>query len=740
MVAKTPFRVPILTLMVSGLFASPTWADVQIQEKKDLGDNSGASFISALSADGRVAGGYTGHNPNTRRAIIWSGTNYEMKQDLGTLKLDNSGWANVLALSADGRIAVGNAKLGNTEFEDHAVVWSGINYQDKKDLGTLRSSNDQLGWSNAYAVSADGRIVGGNAINDSNDIHATVWSGTDYQDKKDLGTLQSDNAGHSIVYALNADGKIAGGASSFDKLNDTYEHAVIWSGTDYQNKKDLGTLRSSDDQLGWSMVYALSADGTIAGGRADNDDYIRRAVIWSGDNYQTKTDLGTLKKDNSGSSSVRALSADGRIAGGNALSDSNDIHAVIWSGDNYQTKTDLGTLKSDNSGTSSVHALSADGTIAGGQATDDNGTRRATLWKIAYPTTTNPPSTQPTNPPITQPTQPTTPTTPTVTPPTTATPVNPQPTPVVAPVAPVVVAKIDVDNSRQSIQQLGRDTVNMLAQQRDSLQHLHDSCHHGQGTWCYRLEQRFAKNQGNKENSLGLSLGYGISPNLTLGVNYQHGFSRDLPNSFQENGNQQGMGVFARYQQNGWFVEPSLAWNRYRGEIQRPMLSNTESAKHKTRVQGKSVRLTVGQLWQDDDHQQAFSWYTALRHDDVRRPAYQENVEGFPVNYGQARFKETTTAVGMQFQQPLTEQLSWQTRAEVEQRLRGDEPTYTAQADYIGNFQERIKVNRTRASLQTGLRYAFSPSMNVEVAPYVKRGAVGSKTDWGTSLRLQGQF
>ncbi len=109
-------------------------------------------------------------------------------------------------------------------------------------------------------------------------------------------------------------------------------------------------------------------------------------VIWSGDQWTTKTQLGTLKSDNSGNSLVYALSADGKIATGFAESDSSIGRATIWLGDHWQTKIDLGTLKSDNSGYSIATALSADGTVAAGYSEVDSGKDHATVWKIIYPT------------------------------------------------------------------------------------------------------------------------------------------------------------------------------------------------------------------------------------------------------------------------------------------------------------------------------------------------------------------
>lgn len=212
-----------------------------------------------------------------------------------------------------------------------------------------------------------------------------------------------------------------------------------------------------------------------------------------------------------------------------------------------------------------------------------------------------------------------------------------------------------------------------------------------------------------------------------------------MPSSFEQRAKQHGVGAFAHYRRNGWFVEPSVAWNRYRGTVQRPTLGNTEFAPHNTRITGKSASLTAGRTWQTSQ-QQTLEAYAAIRHHDIRRPAYQEDVVGFPVSYGAASFKETSAALGGQFSQPISPKLSWHTRAELEQHIRGNAPTFSAHADYLGNFHQQAKVNHTRAFLQTGLRYAFSPNVNVSVSPYVKRRLIGNQKDWGTVLSVEGYF
>ena len=61
------------------------------------------------------------------------------------------------------------------------------------------------------------------------------------------------------------------------------------------NITDLGTLRS--DNSGNSQAYGFNSDGSIVVGYSDWDGGIRvRATVWSGSNWATKTELGTLKK------------------------------------------------------------------------------------------------------------------------------------------------------------------------------------------------------------------------------------------------------------------------------------------------------------------------------------------------------------------------------------------------------------------------------------------------------------
>jgi probable HAF family extracellular repeat protein len=375
--------------------APSTTADRQVQaipsagssDRRDLGtlraDSGWASEIWGLSATGSVAVGdsYTDNQSSNMRAAVWSGTDLSRKQDLGTLRPDNIGAAKAYAVSKDGKAIGGIAE--NADQRLHAIVWSGTNWATKTDLGTLTS--DQSGTSGVYALSNDGRVAAGESSVDSGMTHAALWSGQNWSTKTDLGTLRSDNSGMSWAYALSKDGSVVGGYAAPDRSVDVYSHATLWSGANWATKTDLGTLKS--DNRGTSAVRALSADGTVAAGSSTTDSGYTHAALWSGSRRSEKRDLGTLRADNSGSSWVRALSADGRIAGGMASTASGFAHGVVWFGDGWRSRTDLGTLRSDGGGVSEVQALSADGRVAAGYSETDSGDPHAVLWKITYPAT-----------------------------------------------------------------------------------------------------------------------------------------------------------------------------------------------------------------------------------------------------------------------------------------------------------------------------------------------------------------
>ena len=190
-----------------------------------------------------------------------------------------------------------------------------------------------------------------------------------------LGMLNAGNSGYSMASAVSANGRTVVGESDND---DGYRRAVVWSGSGWGSKTDLGTHRTGT--LGNSRASAVSTDSSVVVGEADGDTFSQHATVWSGGGWSSKTDLGTLSSGNANGSSASAVSGDGSVVAGWAHNDNYEQHAIVWSGSGWQTKTDLGTLSSGNAGNSVAYAVSRDGSVVVGSAHDDNSTSRATVW------------------------------------------------------------------------------------------------------------------------------------------------------------------------------------------------------------------------------------------------------------------------------------------------------------------------------------------------------------------------
>ena len=562
-------------------------------------------------------------------AAIWSGSGWSTKTDLGTLRSDNSGRSEVRAVSDDASVVVGNAQHDNDPYSEHATVWSGSGWTTKTDLGTL--SSDNSGWSQAYAVSGDGSVIVGDSRSDFAyvDERATVWSGSGWSTKTDLGTLRSDNSGESTARAVSRDGSVVVGGSS----GPTGDHATVWSGS------------------GWS----------------------------------TKTDLGTLKADNSGGSEAYAVSGDGLLVAGRAATDNGETHATVWSGNNWGTKTDLGTLKADNSGGSAAWAVSSDGNFAVGYADNDNGDTRAVVWNLRGG------------------------------------------------------RAVDTANTRASLSLLSADTAAMLAQRARAAENLLGGCRADGGKFCYSAGYRRDIGHGASSRGADFAFGYGFTDNFDAAV------SLAVPARAEENGSHRlksgvGIGLSARLHNGaGWYAVPAAAFETDKNRIRRPHLNGTESPENTVRTKGRAYSLTAGRDY-GTPGEKTLGWYAALRRTEAERPSYSEDAGlSFPFAYGAAKLKETSLAAGIKGRLPLTGKLAWYGNAEVAQRVGGGKARFTASAPFFGAFEEARETSRTRPSVQTGVDYAFSPSAVLSLGGYIGRNAF-SGTDKGIFLKLNGKF
>ena len=685
MTIRKPFSAHRLLTLAALLAALP--AAAAPDNITDLGtlksDNSSHSDANAISADGSVVAGLAQSDSDFfSRASVWSGSGWSTKTDLGTLKNDNSGFSTAQAVSRDGSVVAGQAErdIG----EPHAAIWSGSGWSTKTDLGTLRSDNS--GRSEVRAVSDDASVVVGNAQHDNDPYseHATVWSGSGWTTKTDLGTLSSDNSGWSQAYAVSGDGSVIVGDSRSDFAY-VDERATVWSGSGWSTKTDLGTLRS--DNSGESTARAVSRDGSVVvgGSSGPTGDH---ATVWSGSGWSTKTDLGTLKADNSGGSEAYAVSGDGLLVAGRAATDNGETHATVWSGNNWGTKTDLGTLKADNSGGSAAWAVSSDGNFAVGFSFNDEDDTRAVVWNLRNLN-------------------------------------NARPT--------------DTANTRASLSPLSADTASLLAQRARAAENLLGGCRADGGKFCYSAGYRRDIGHGASSRGADFAFGYGFTDNFDAAV------SLAVPARAEENGSHRlksgvGIGLSARLHNGaGWYAVPAAAFETDKNRIRRPHLNGTESPENTVRTKGRAYSLTAGRDY-GTPGEKTLGWYAALRRTEAERPSYSEDAGlSFPFAYGAAKLKETSLAAGIKGRLPLIGKLAWYGNAEVAQRVGGGKAHFTAEAPFFGKYETERETSRTRPSVQTGVDYAFSPSAVLSLGGYVGRNAF-SGTDKGMFLKLNGKF
>lgn len=601
--------------------------------------------------------------------------------DLGTMRNDNLSFSNAFAISADGSVIVGQASADN--LHSQTTVWSGNNWATKTNLGSLKADN--LSNSRAYGVSGDGSVVvgyssHGRGLNEQR--RAAVWFGDGWSSKIDLSTRTPGAIGNSEAMAVSRDGsKIVG----YMRRPGHDYHATVWSGNNWTTVTDLGTLATDNSKL--SYARGISSDGSVVVGEYIDDNGTFRAITWSGSNWADKKDLGTLRHDNSGQSLGRAVSGDGSVIGGWADDDKGYYRAAIWYGKNWANKKDLGTLTADNSGRSEVNGLSADGSIAVGSAENDNGDIRAAVWNLRS----------------------------------------------------FNIRAADTANTRTSLSLLSADTASLLAQRARAAENLLGGCRADGGKFCYSAGYRRDIGHGASSRGADFAFGYGISDNFDAAV------SLAVPARAEENGSHRlksgvGIGLSARLHNGaGWYAVPAAAFETDKTRIRRPHLNGTESPENTVRTKGRAYSLTAGRDY-GTPGEKTLGWYAALRRTEAERPSYSEDAGlSFPFAYGAAKLKETSLAAGIKGRLPLTGKLAWYGNAEVAQRVGGGKARFTAEAPFFGKYETERETSRTRPSVQTGVDYAFSPSAVLSLGGYVGRNAF-SGTDKGIFLKLNGKF
>ncbi|TMU89357.1 autotransporter domain-containing protein [Brucella haematophila] len=280
-----------------------------------------------------------------------------------------------VAVSADGKVIVGSAFVEHTNPQGLSVVSQrAATWVDG--VATLDSAYASADGSasGAVAVSANGKVIigwSGERLEDP-DKQATVWLNGSSKgvglDGVDLGDGFIDTAAEA--HALSGDGSvIVGSAQDENRIN----HAVKWVNISDDPSvehyaTDLNTLGGNS-----SDALAVSRDGNVIVGWAQDSTGKQYATSWVGDTT-TPTQLGASA--DAVSSQAIGVSADGTMIIGNEDLGSNHERGLSWA-TGQSNVTVLNTLGGN---ISKAVAVSGDGKVVVGFSDNGSAEFHAVSW------------------------------------------------------------------------------------------------------------------------------------------------------------------------------------------------------------------------------------------------------------------------------------------------------------------------------------------------------------------------
>ena len=304
---------------------------------------------------------------------------------LGTLGGD---WSEARGVTPDGSVVVGIAVDDQSRYR--AFRWT--SQTGMQDLGTLGGRNSM-----AYGVSADGsKIVGASEIDANGNERATLW---DNGMAVDLGTLTyTPGPNRSGAYAISADGRYVGGYS-YTSLNTAFggvSRACRWDLSQtpptielLDNTQIISQNPPARRPTGsGSCVLAISADGKAMtgfwgfgwgyGGFYWNDD-AQNPDLYQDKFYQL---IGLLNPyGHRGRGTGYGISADGKVLVGYATDALLHLQAARYVYDPQTNRLGDPEFLGSLGGVFSIaHAANTNGSVIVGWATLSNGEGRAFIW------------------------------------------------------------------------------------------------------------------------------------------------------------------------------------------------------------------------------------------------------------------------------------------------------------------------------------------------------------------------
>lgn len=266
------------------IFRAFRWTrETGMQSLGVLGGN-GESFALDVSADGSVVVGFAGSENANRggrgrmRAFRW--TQATGMQDLGVFpgsKYPDFKQSYGYGVSADGITVAGYAPGPENAEAERAFRWTRA--ASMRALGALNQdkisrNRVMMAWSHAFAISADGQVVVGEAWDDTGRSSTPAFRWSETTGMKKLTRFSGEGRG------ISADGRVVvGGAYSAPAGEPgNVKRAFRW--TEAEGEQTLGVIRGGEP---WSIAYGVSTDGQVVVGHAMDGaaDNINRASRWT---------------------------------------------------------------------------------------------------------------------------------------------------------------------------------------------------------------------------------------------------------------------------------------------------------------------------------------------------------------------------------------------------------------------------------------------------------------------------
>jgi len=247
------------------------------------------SLATGISDDGTFVVG-TSYNGSGNRGFRWtSGGGMVALSTLSHSSDDPT--AEAVNVAGNGATIVG---LGYNDIggDDNIVAtrWSGGGYTVSS-LGHLAGGSDLYGA--GYAASENGSVIAGESDTTGEVVRGFYWtSGSGLQALPSVGGAGSVA---SAGYGITDDGSVIVGRADTSVSASNHAEAIRWYGASYASYEIIGPLPGS---VGTSQAYAISSDGSIIVGTAQDASNLTQAFIWDALNGMRA--LATVLEDDYG--------------------------------------------------------------------------------------------------------------------------------------------------------------------------------------------------------------------------------------------------------------------------------------------------------------------------------------------------------------------------------------------------------------------------------------------------------